>query len=160
MAEIEQVLAQIFRKKGKASLTEKEFVFAASLDLRWFTPKEAQKLLDIALEGQLLIIDGGKLSPNFDHLATVTPQGFSPSSEVLRTAVQPKGVFLKLVDEITSKEGMPRKEAISLINNTQDRMDVDIEVAALVVAHSLNIDITQYLDSVEEDVATGYKKKI
>ncbi len=160
MAEIEQALAQIFRKKGKASLTEKEFVFAASLDLRWFTPKEAQKLLDIGLEGQLLTMDGGKVSPNFDHLATDTPPGFAPSPEVLRTAVQPKGIFLKLVDEITSKEEMPRKEAISLINNTQDRMDVDIEVAALVVAHSLEIDITQYLDGVEEDIAARYKKKI
>ena len=160
MAEIEQALAQIFRKKGKSSLTEKEFVFAASLDLRWFTPKEAQKLLDIGLESQLLTRDGGELSPNFDHLATVTPSGFTPSPEMLRTAVQPKGVFLKLVDEITSKEEMPRKEAISLINNTQDRMNVDIEVAALVVAHSLKIDITSYLDSVEEDVAARYKKKI
>ena len=40
MSELEVALAQIFRKKGKASMSEKDFVFAVSLDFRWFSPKE------------------------------------------------------------------------------------------------------------------------
>ena len=75
MSEIEIALAQLFLKKGKSSLTEKEFVFAASLDLRWFVPKEAQKFLDISLESDLLSMDGDKVRPTFNYKNVDIPKG-------------------------------------------------------------------------------------
>lgn len=157
-AELEVAIAQLFRKKGKSALTEKEFVFAASLDLRWFTPKEAQKLLDIGLESELLVMDGEKVKPSFDHASIDVQLGYKPDKNVLKAPVAPKGNFLKIVEHIASEKKMDNKEVISLVNQTQERMGVDIEVAALVVARSQGVDISKFLDAIEEEVGARYRK--
>lgn len=157
-AELEVAIAQLFRKKGKSALTEKEFVFAASLDLRWFTPKEAQKLLDIGLESELLVMDGEKVKPSFDHTSVDVQLGYKPDKNVLKAPVAPKGNFLKIVEHIASEKKMDNKEVISLVNQTQERMGVDIEVAALVVARYQGVDISEFLDDIEEEVGTRYRK--
>jgi len=157
--EMEQALAQIFLKKGKGKLTEKEFVFAASLDLRWFSPKAAQKFLDIGIESELLERDGDQLLPAFDYKGTTLKTGFSPSPDILKVTIKPKGIFMKIVDEISVDKDVPRNEVISEINNLQDEMGIDIEVAALIVSRSHGLDIKPHLDTVEEDVAARYKQK-
>lgn len=157
-AELEVAIAQLFRKKGKSALTEKEFVFAASLDLRWFTPKEAQKLLDIGLESELLVMDGEKVKPSFDHASVDVQLGYKPDKNVLKASVAPKGNFLKIVEHIASEKKMDNKEVISLVNQTQERMGVDIEVAALVVARSQGVDVSKFLDGIEEEVGARYRK--
>ena len=134
-------------------MPEKEFVFAASMDFRWFTPKEAQKLLDIALDSGLLKSKGGKVSPTFDTKSTTVPSGFKPTQEILKLAPKPKGQFLDIVDMISNKREMSRKEVIALVNSTQDRMKVEAEVAALIVAHRLEIDISKLVDEVESEIS-------
>ncbi len=157
MGEMEIALAQLYRKKGKSALTEKEFVFAASLDLRWFVPKEAQKFLDLAKEGELVKLEGEKLKPTFDHKGIDIPKGYKPGPELLKTSAKPKGIMLKIVDLISLEKGMASKDIISEINNTQDRMGLDVEVAALIVAKRHGLDISEYLDTVEEEIGTRYK---
>ena len=158
MSELEVALSQLFRKKGKGSLTEKEFVFAASLDLRWFTPKEAQKFLDIGMESELLALDGDSIKATFDYKSVNVPKGYAPTTELLQSSVKPKGVFLKIVDQISTTKDIPSKDVISLVNQTQDKMGVDVEVAALIVARKYGLDISEYLDSVEEDIGSRYRK--
>jgi len=157
-SELEVALAQVFRKKGKSSLAEKEFVFAASLDLRWFTPKEAQKFLEIGLESELLAMDGNKVKPTFDYKTADAPPGYKPTTDLLKSSAQPKGLFLKLVDVISTDKDIPKKTVISEVNDIQDRMNIETEVAVLVVARSHDVDIKEYLDEVEEGVAARYKK--
>ncbi len=158
MSEIEVALAQLFQKKGKSALTEKEFVFAASLDLRWFTPKEAQKFLDISMESELLALDDDKVKPTFDYKSVEIPKGYAPTTELLQSAVKPKGIFLKIIDQISTEKNMPSKDVISAVNQTQDRMNIAVEVAALIVARQYGIDVSEYIDQIEEDIGTRYKK--
>ncbi|MCK5309458.1 MAG: DUF2240 family protein, partial [Thermoplasmata archaeon] len=87
MSELEIAISQLFLKKGKSSLTEKEFVFAASLDLRWYTPKEAQAFLDIGVESELLALDGNKVKPTFDYKSVNVPRGYAPTTELLQASV-------------------------------------------------------------------------
>lgn len=157
-SELEVALAQVFRKKGKSSLAEKEFVFAASLDLRWFTPKEAQKFLEIGLESELLAMDGNKVKPTFDYKTADAPSGYKPNADLLKSAAQPKGLFLRMVDIISTEKDIPKKAVISEVNSVQDRMNIETEVAALVVARAHGVDISKYLDEVEERVAANFKK--
>ena len=157
MSELEIAISQLFLKKGKSSLTEKEFVFAASLDLRWYTPKEAQAFLDIGVESELLALDGNKVKPTFDYKSVNVPRGYAPNTELLQASVKPKGIFLKVVDQISTSKDIPSKDVISLVNQTQDRMGVDVEVAALIVARKYGLDISEYLDSVEEDIGSRYR---
>jgi hypothetical protein len=158
-SELEVALAQVFNKKGKTELAEKDFVFTASFDLRWFTPKEAQRFLDLSIESELLVLEDGKVKPTFDHKTVKAPSGYKPSPDLLKSPVQPKGIFLKLVDQISAEKDIPRKTVISEVNSIQDRMGVDTEVAVLIVARSHGLNTEQYLDEVEEGVAARYKSK-
>lgn len=158
-SELEVALAQVFNKKGKGELAEKDFVFTASFDLRWFTPKEAQRFLDLSIESELLVLDDGKVRPAFDHRSVKAPSGYKPSAGLLKAPVKPKGIFLKLVDQVSAEKEIPTKTVISEVNAVQDRMGVDTEVAALIVARSHGVDVAKYLDEVEEGVAARYKSK-
>ncbi|MDO9536730.1 MAG: DUF2240 family protein [Thermoplasmata archaeon] len=158
MSELQVALAQVFRKKGKSSMPENDFVFAVSLDFRWFTPKEAQKLLELGLDSELLAMKDGIVSPTFDFKATEIPKGYSPAPELILQNKQPRGLFLKIVDMISQSKNLPTKDVISQINQTQDRMSVDIEVAALVVAKNFELDVSKYLDLVEEEIGKRYKQ--
>ena len=67
MGELETCLAVLYKRKGKNVLTEAEFQFAVSLDFRWFTPQEAQRLMDLAIKRGLLVRNDMYLSPSFDY---------------------------------------------------------------------------------------------
>jgi len=159
MNELEVALAQLFLKKGKSAMTEKDFVFAASLDLRWFKPKEAQKLLDLGLEAELLVLEGEKVKPTFDYKNVPIPKNFVPGKDLLQTAVKTKGMFLKIVDKISMERDIPSKDIISAVNSLQDSMGVEVEVAALIVARENGVDISEFLDQVEEDIGSRYREK-
>jgi hypothetical protein len=152
MTELETAIAQIFRRKGKAALAEKDFVFAASLDFGWFGPKDAQKLLELGLESELLAMENGMVKPTFDYKALEISKGFAPTTELFQTTAQPKGIFLKIVESISRKTDLPAKDLISQINQTQDRMGVEVEVAALIVARNYEVDVSEYMDIVEEEI--------
>jgi hypothetical protein len=158
MKELEAAIAQVFRKKGKASMSEKDFVFAVSLDLRWMTPKEAQRLLEIGLQSELLVMEGGLVKPTFDYRMLDIPRGYAPAPDILQKGAQPKGLLMKMVDVISAKTSLPAQEIISRVNSTQDRMGVDVEVAALIVAGSLGADLSGYMDTLEEEIGKRYKR--
>lgn len=153
MSTLKQVIALLFRKKGKDILSEKEFVFSASIDYRWYTPKEAQKLLEIGLKEKLLIKKDGFVKPAFDHKNIEIPADFRPGKEVLeeKEEVLP---FTQIVDRISTSKGMTRREVVAKINKLQERLGVEVEVAGLVLARDLEIPIEDLIDVVKKDVLT------
>jgi hypothetical protein len=153
MEELKRTLALLFRRKGRDRLTEKEFVFSASMDLRWFSPKEAQRLLRLGLEARLLEAEDGELRPTFDVDGMVIPLDFVPSGEVLATP-PPSGddLLASLVAHIVAATGRDRKDVVAKVNEVQEEMDVDVEVAALLGGMAMGADMTSFLDAVEQAV--------
>ena len=41
MDELRDAIALLFKRKGRDELSEREFVLSASMDLRWFPPRDA-----------------------------------------------------------------------------------------------------------------------
>ncbi len=158
MGELEVALAQIFRKKAKSSMSEKDFVFAASLDFRWFSPKEAQRLLEVAVAGDLLALDGGMVRPTFDYKGTEVPKGYAPGPDILEKAPQPKVMLMKIMDAVSAKSSLPVQDVVSRVNRIQDSMGLDSEVAALIAARELDVDVSEFYDAVEEGLGKRYKK--
>jgi hypothetical protein len=155
MSSLQQVLALIFKRKGKGVLSEKEFVFSASIDFRWFTPKEAQLLLDLGLRNKLVEKTNGFIKPTFDYKKIDVPLDFRPSKDVLsqpEAVDQEKPLFPRMLDEITKYSGMKRRDVVARINHTQERVSVDIEVAALVVAKDMGMDIKDLILEVREEI--------
>ncbi|OGS48998.1 MAG: hypothetical protein A3K68_01745 [Euryarchaeota archaeon RBG_16_68_13] len=150
MEDLQKAIALLFRRKGGKELTEKEFVLSASMDLRWFPPRDAQRLLQVGLEMSLLSSEGGVIRPTFDVDAVEVPRDFVPTADILRVATPvAEDLFLRIVDAIVAHNGMDRRGVIASVNAVQERLDVDVEVAALVAARKAGVDVSPFLREVK-----------
>lgn len=154
MNDIEKSIALLFKRKGKESLTEREFVFSASMDMRWFSPKDAQKLLDIGLTGGFLKKKDGSVSPTFDWAGIDVPIDYRPSRNVLEVGPkQARDLFSEIVDSIVKTKSVPKREVVSKVNKKQEMLGIEIEPAALLVAsdYGLNVD-SSYIVRAESEI--------
>jgi hypothetical protein len=156
MGDLETCLALLFKRKGKNVLTEKEFVFSASMDFRWFSPKEAQLLLELGLKRGLLERTDGYVKPVFSHKEMEIPVNFRPCKEMLKDAEPEPSMFSQILDEVTRSTGQKRREVVARVNKVQERLGVDVEVAALAVAKESGVDISPYLGKVKTELLQRY----
>lgn len=155
MNDLQKSIALLFARKGKESLTEREFVFSASMDLRWFSPREAQRLLDAGISGGYLKKRNGSIAPTFDVGEAELPLDYKPGREVLEHAVvrQPRDLFIEMVEQIARTKSVPKREVVSKVNRKQEMLGIDVEPAVLLVAcdYGLRVDQDQ-LDRAESNV--------
>jgi hypothetical protein len=144
---IKQAIAVLFQRKSKDSLTEKEFVFSASIDMRWFTPKAAQKLLDIALQLNLLSKTEGELRPNFDIEKVAVPLEFKPSEDILDVKVE--DLLSKLVNRLVGAQH-EKKKVVTMIGRLQEEYGIEPEVAALLLGNDFKVDLSEFFPLVEQ----------
>lgn len=155
MSEIERSIAVLYRRKGKEVLTEKEFVFSASMDLRWFSPKDAQKLLDAGLAGGFLKRVDGNLLPTFDFGRIDVPIDYRPDTKLLKDAAvkRNRDLFSEMVETISRSRSVPKREIVSRVNKKQEKMGIDIEPAVLLVAFDYGLDVGgSYLERATNEV--------
>ena len=150
MDDLRRAIALLFRRKGREELDEKEFVLSASMDLRWFPPREAQRLLQIALEAKLLESRDGSIRPTFDVASVDVPRTFTPGPEILQVPTEAQhDVFRGLVDAIVAATKADRRTVVAGINGIQERMDIELEVAALLAARKAGVDVAPFLGPVK-----------
>jgi len=131
-------------------MSEKEFVLSASMDLRWFPPREAQKLLQRGLETKLLEANAGVLRTTFDVASVDVPRDFTPTPDLLEGSTPvSEDLFVRIVDAIASGTKSDRRNVIAAVNAIQERMDVELEVAALIAARKAGVDVARFLPEVE-----------
>jgi len=147
MNQLKQTIAFLFRRKGKEVLSEKEFSLSLSMDTHWFSPKESSQLIEKALSSKLLIKTEKGLKPNFDYKKIEIPSDFKPSKDILEYT---EDVFLSIVNGVSEKTGMDKKNIIAEINRRQDELNIEIEAVALLLARKYNLDISKFLDDVEK----------
>jgi hypothetical protein len=152
MGDMETCLALLFKRKGKNVLSEKEFVFAASMDFRWFSPKEAQALLETGLRRGLLQRSEGFVKPTFDYKGIEVPVNFKPCKDILKEVEPEVSVFAQILDAVAKASGQKKRDIVARVNRAQDRLGVDIEVAALAVAKEAGVDISPFLEKVKKEV--------
>jgi len=135
MSDLQRSIALLFRRKGKEFLTEKEFVFSASMDLRWFSPKEAQRLLDVGITGGYLQKKNGNIVPTFDTSLIDVPLDYKPGRDIFEHVPRkPQDFFSEIVDKIVKTKSVPKREVVSRVNKKQELLGIDVEPAALLVA--------------------------
>ncbi len=148
-----KAVALLFRLEGGRPLSEKEFVQFASYRLNWFKPTEAQRLLRVAQDLRLVELRQDLLTPTFDPAAEDVPVDFRPPPEILERAPPAQDLFLVALNRIVERSGEDRRAAVAAINAIQERMDVHVEVAALIHARRLGIDVSDLIDRVKDAVA-------
>jgi len=152
MGELETCLALLFRRKGKNILTEKELVFSASMDYRWFTPKEAQRLLELGIKRGLLTKTDGLVKPNFDYKRIDIPASYRPTQNTLIDEPGDVSLFSRILDAISAASKWKKREIVARINKIQERLEVDIEVAALALALDVGAKVDDLADAVRAEV--------
>ena len=88
MDELKIVIAEPFKRRGKARLTPAEFTFALTLELKWLTPEESRQVIDEGLKAGLLKEEKDRIVPAFDYRNVIVPAGYKPgwTSSVERPA--------------------------------------------------------------------------
>jgi hypothetical protein len=154
MSDLQRSIAVLFRRKGKEFLTEQEFVSSASFDLRWFSPKEAQKLLDVSITGGLLQRKNGHIVPTFDLSSIDVPLDYRPSKQILEQVSKSKAdLFSEIVEKIVKVRSVPKREVVSRVNKKQEMLGIDVEPAALLVAsdYGLSLD-SAFIQRAESEI--------
>lgn len=118
-----------FRQQGTDRLGEGAFVVALSLDREWFSPDQAKRLVDVAVGRGLLEKADGDLVATFDLDAVDVPSNYTPDTDILRE----QSTFEQLLDRMTDA-GMAKQEAVAAANETQRRLGITLEAAAVLVA--------------------------
>ena len=155
MSDLELAIAAVFKAKGLSSMGEKDFVMFVSMDRRWFTPAEAQRLLEAGLTAKLLERDGPSLRPTFDHTKAQIPAGFVPDSKALAHS-EPEAVFPAVVRKISEATKLSKREVISMVNRKQVEAGVEIEVAAMLVATEKGVDIKSFVEPARREIMERY----
>ncbi|MBI5000138.1 MAG: DUF2240 family protein [Euryarchaeota archaeon] len=158
MGELETAIAAIFKAKGSEKLGEREFVMFASMNKRWFSPKDAQRMMEAGVKAKLLALSDGTLTPTFKVADVSVPIDFAPSQKLFQEGGAAP-LFQRLVAEISRAKRMNKREAIAAVNRKQEEADVEIEVAALLVAREAGIDIGQYIGEAKEEILGRYRQE-
>ncbi|MEM2944362.1 MAG: DUF2240 family protein [Methanomassiliicoccales archaeon] len=151
MDELRNCLALVFKRKGKGILSERELVFSVSMDFRWFTPKEAQRLLDLGLRNGLLERVDDMIKPTFDYKKIEISINFKPDKKILEERKKNDSVFSKILDKIVTS-GVSKRDAVAKINKIQEKIGVDAEVAAVAYAKEIGVSVDDLIDEVEKEI--------
>ncbi len=154
MSDLEKSITLLFRRKGKESLTEHEFVSSASFDLRWFSPKDAQRLLDMSLTGGRLKRINGHIVPTFDMSEIDVPLDYKPTRNMLEApAKKHADLFSEIVERIVKTKAVPKREVVSRVNKKQEMLGIDVEPAALLVASDYGIQVDNaFIERAETEI--------
>ena len=137
-----------FRQQGTDRLGEGAFVVALSLDREWFSPDQAKRLVDVAVGRGLLEKADGDLVATFDLDAVDIPSNYTPDTDILRE----QSTFEQLLDRMTDA-GMEKQEAVAAANETQRRLGITLEAAAVLVATREGIAVDTAADAVRAELA-------
>ena len=190
LAETKRVMKFLFERSGKNEPTEQQLELVASMELRWFTPKNAKKLLEFANKLRLFKhVNGEKLTLNFDPDDIQIPVGFKPHEDLLdrledkleelvlerqgelevqsgagkkdedKSEPPREDLFMKIISRITEDKNVEKTEVISRINKKQRKVDLEIEVLALLVATEYGVKIDDLADEVETEIAKRVKEQ-
>ncbi len=131
-----------------------DFVYAPT-EIGWFSSEEGRKLLMKAEEEGLIKRDGEELIADFDYKDEDIPLGFEPSKDIFQEKGEEKSLFSQILEEVVDRSDKKRQDIMSKVNEKQDRLNIDIEVALLLVADELDVELERkddYIQRIERKV--------
>jgi hypothetical protein len=152
---MKQAVAFLFRRSGEAELAEDEFIRQASLDLHWFSPKDARRFLESARALGYLSAGGAPRSvrPSFGVEGVEVPLDFRATPQMLEGAPEagPGAVSEALAAAAASASGLPLDEIWERIRKKQASKLLEPGAAALLVAAEASVTVHPYIARVIEE---------
>jgi hypothetical protein len=143
VSELETIVAQAYRLRGKSRLNRTEFTFVLAYDLKWFSAEQSKEVLEAALKQGLLKDENGKLIPTFNIKTINVPKDFKPGTDILAE----KSLLDKLLD-LLAMAGIDRETALRMIKDKEEQYGnlVTPETAALVIAKEKKLNAGPLID--------------
>lgn len=157
-SEEETTIAFVFKRSGLTEISFSKFYLTLSMDLNWFTPEEAKKFTDFAIDHKLLIKKEGKVSPNFDINNIKIPIGFYPTKKIfeerkeIKKIVEKKDILQRIIERISKNSKLDEKAIKDKIKQIEKDRNLTSEVAALLICKENDIDMTDFFDDVEDKI--------
>jgi len=147
MDELKILIAEPFKRRGKARLTPAEFTFALTLELKWLTPEESRQVIDEGLKAGLLREEKDRIVPAFDYRNVVAPAGYKPGVDI--DFVCRKTLPERIV-ALLAGSGISETEAREQIKRKQEYLCdlVTPEVAGLIITKERGLDAGTLIDEV------------
>lgn len=152
------IISFIFKRSGKTKLKESEIYLSLSLELAWFTTKEARQFVNFAVQQKLLLKKEGFLSPSFDIEKITIPIGFFPSKKeyiIEKTEIKEENTIGAIIQRIIVKTDKNSNEIYEEIKQVESEKNILSEVAILLVAQKYDIDVKKYFDEIESLISKG-----
>ena len=151
-SEIKTIIAFVFKRSGKESLSFSDLYLTLSMDLNWFTPEEAKDFVKVALEEKILKKEGESVTPSFDINKIVVPIGFNPSkksSNLKKIEIFEKDdVFNQLVQRIANKTNLSEDKILEKIKTTEEQKNVTKEVSALLICKEFFVTFDDLIEKI------------
>jgi len=157
-SEAKIILAFLFNRSGKTGLTEAELYLPLSMELGWFSAKEAQQFMKYALKKELVLKKDGMLSPNFPLETIKIPVGFSPSKKAFSDSAEEekgKDIIEQIVAKIFDQTQQDKTHIYEEIKRESREKNLLDEVAALYVARKHHVDVSEWYPVVEKTLFKG-----
>lgn len=174
--ELKICTAAFFRNKGKEVITVMELIMTISLDLRWMDATTASRFVKVIVSEGLVTSTQDNLLKATKELSTIdVPVAYKPSKELLEfirsstsdkkentddlktTRKAPlksdKDALLPKMMDLATSVGMQKGLFVSECNKIVKRLNVDMEVAALIVLRDKGVDIAPYYDAVYSSIS-------
>ncbi len=154
MEKLKEVIAFLYNRSGKEEMTAQELRLAMSMDLRWFSPKEAEEIVDTFQNKRLLVRKGGgALRPAFNYRKLTLERDFRPSKEELLGGGDDEPLFVRMVGHITDRADEEKRNVIAMVNRRAGELGIEVEAAAMLVGDELGVDMSPLADEALEAIA-------
>jgi hypothetical protein len=159
-SEAKIILAFLFNRSGKTGLTEAELYLPLSMELGWFSTKEAQQFVKYAIKKDLVVKKEGVLSPNFPLDTIKIPVGFTPSKKMFSESSddrKEKNIIEEIAAQIFEQTHQDTIAVAEEIKKEEREKNLLAEVAALYVARKHGVEVSGWYPFVEKLFVTENK---
>lgn len=150
---LKSAVAAIFRRKGKRFISDEEFIFAASMELRWFPPAKAAAFLKSAKGYGMVVSSRDGLAPAFNLDDPAIGHIISAPASLLE---EPKNPVAAIVDIICSRSGQTKSEVMGRINRLKRELNLETQAAAVLAASQSGIDVTALAQNALDELMESY----
>jgi len=151
------IISFLFKRSGKEELTASELYLPLSMDLKWFSPKEAKDFVNSALLQNFLIKKGDQIKSNFDYKKIAVPVGFYPSKQTFerekdKINEERQDVMKLIICQKDKKTEQNEQSVFEEIKEVSNKRNISLEVAALLISRKYDIVVSVFLDQVEDKI--------
>ena len=149
---LQQTIASLFKRKGVEEILTRDLELLPSMELRWFEPKDARKILESAVKFGLLEEHDATLKITFDYNSVTIPFAFKPPKDLLDMLSQDnESIFMQIVNHICISTGLSEKEIVAEINEKQVNSNdyLTLETLAILYGKSKDVDVDRFIPVVK-----------